>query len=99
LVEQRRAALPALRQQVATAETALALLLGEAPQGIAARIEAASLHDLTLPDPVAAGLPSELLLRRPDLRRAETQLRAANANIGVARAALDRKSVGEGRSV
>lgn len=88
LVEQRRAALPALRQQVATAETALALLLGEAPQGIAARIEAASLHDLTLPDPVAAGLPSELLLRRPDLRRAETQLRAANANIGVARAAL-----------
>lgn len=88
LVEQRRAALPALRQQVATAETALALLLGEAPQGIAARIEAASLHELTLPDPVAAGLPSELLLRRPDLRRAETQLRAANANIGVARAAL-----------
>ena len=88
LVEQRRAALPGLRQQVATAETALALLLGEAPQGIAERIEARSLHDLLLPDPIATGLPSELLLRRPDLRRAETQLRAANANIGAARAAL-----------
>ena len=88
LVEQRRAALPGLRQQVATAETALALLLGEAPQGVAERIEARSLHDLSLPDPIATGLPSELLLRRPDLRRAETQLRAANANIGAARAAL-----------
>ncbi|MHB0765204.1 efflux transporter outer membrane subunit [Stutzerimonas sp. NM35] len=88
LVEQRRAALPGLRQQVATAETALALLLGEAPQGIAARIRAGSLDELLLPDPVATGLPSELLLRRPDLRRAETQLRAANVNIGVTRAAL-----------
>jgi len=88
LVEQRRAALPGLRQQVATAETALALLLGDNPQGIAGRIRARSLDDLVLPDPTATGLPSELLLRRPDLRRAETQLRAANANIGVARAAL-----------
>lgn len=88
LVEQRRATLPGLRQQVATAETALALLLGEAPQGIAERIAARSLHELVLPDPIGAGLPSELLLRRPDLRRAETQLRAANANIGAARAAL-----------
>lgn len=88
LVEQRRAALPGLRQQRATAETALALLLGEPPSGIAERIGGRSLHDLNLPDPIAAGLPSELLLRRPDLRRAETQLRVANANIGAARAAL-----------
>lgn len=88
LVEQRRAALPGLRQQLATAETALALLLGEAPQGIAGRIEGDSLSALQMPQPLAGGLPSELLLRRPDLRRAETQLRAANADIGVARAAL-----------
>src|SRR5690606_30955427 len=88
LVEQRRAALPGLRQQVATAETALALLLGEAPQGIAERIEARSLHDLTLPDPVAAGLPSELLLRRPDLRLAEPPPRSASPTTGGARPAL-----------
>lgn len=88
LVEQRRAALPGMRQQVATAETALALLLGDNPQGVAARVHARSLDDVVLPELAATGLPSELLLRRPDLRRAETQLRAANANIGVARAAL-----------
>ncbi|WP_051231763.1 efflux transporter outer membrane subunit [Stutzerimonas azotifigens] len=88
LVEQRRAAIPSLRQQRQTAENALALLLGEAPQGFAAQLLGDSLAALTLPDPIAGGLPSELLLRRPDLRRAETGLLAANADIGAARAAL-----------
>jgi multidrug efflux system outer membrane protein len=88
LVEQRRASIPGLRQQRQTAENALALLLGDAPQGFAAKVEGDSLEPLALPPLLSGGLPSELLLRRPDLRRAEAQLQAANANIGVARAAL-----------
>jgi multidrug efflux system outer membrane protein len=88
LVEHRRASIPGLRQQRQTAENALALLLGDAPQGFAAKVEGDSLEPLALPPLLSGGLPSELLLRRPDLRRAEAQLQAANANIGVARAAL-----------
>lgn len=88
LVEQRRAAIPGLRQQRQTAENALALLLGEAPQGFAAQIQGTSLDPLQLPEAIVTGLPSELLLRRPDIRVSESRLRAANADIGVARAAL-----------
>lgn len=88
LVEQRRAAIPAQRQQRQTAENALALLLGEAPQHFAAQIAGDSLDLLQLPQASAGGLPSELLLRRPDIRASEARLRAANADIGAARAAL-----------
>jgi len=64
---------------------ALALLLGEpAPADFATPAGTAS---LTLPD-VPAGLPAEVLVRRPDVRQAEQQLIAANANIGAARAAF-----------
>ncbi|MFC3607822.1 efflux transporter outer membrane subunit [Stutzerimonas tarimensis] len=88
LIEQRRAAIPGLRQQMLTAENALAILLGEAPQGFARDVTEQSLATLTTPLLQAGGLPSELLLRRPDLRRAETGLLGANADIGAARAAL-----------
>ena len=64
---------------------ALAVLLGESPQGF--RISANSLGDITLPI-IAPGQPSSLLERRPDIRKAEADLVAANANIGVARAAF-----------
>lgn len=84
-VANQRATIPPLETQARQAENALAILLGANPGG-------ASLGDGglagILPPPVAAGLPSELLLRRPDVQTAEAQLRAANADIGTTRAAL-----------
>lgn len=64
---------------------ALAILTGQAPQGFV--VANASLLNITIPD-VAPGLPSSLLVRRPDLASAEAQLSAANANVAAARAAL-----------
>jgi len=78
--------LPQLEQQRRTAENALAVLLGRPPQGFG--IEGAGgLSDLVLPA-VAPGQPADLLERRPDIRRVETDLRAADADIGIARAAF-----------
>ncbi|MFN4166294.1 MAG: efflux transporter outer membrane subunit [Ferrovibrio sp.] len=83
-VATQRATVAALEQSERQALDALAVLLGRNPQGF--RVEGRTLAGLSLP-PVAAGLPSELLLRRPDLRKAESDLRAANFDIGAARAA------------
>jgi multidrug efflux system outer membrane protein len=77
---------PALRQARNRQEGALAVLLGRTPAEVYdARVDrgAPGLPTVEVP----AGLPSELLLRRPDVREAEELLRAANARIGVARAA------------
>jgi outer membrane protein, multidrug efflux system len=78
-----QAAIPPLQQQYSQALDALAILLGKPPEDV--KISATSLHSLS-PPTVAPGLPSELLTRRPDVREAEAQLIAANANIKVARA-------------
>jgi NodT family efflux transporter outer membrane factor (OMF) lipoprotein len=80
-----RARIPQLDAQATGFETALAVLLGQAPQGFDAPDE--NILDLALPtaDP---GLPSDLLLRRPDLMQAEANLRGANADIAAARAAF-----------
>ena len=82
-----RALVPAIRQLRIRQEGALAVLLGRSPRDVMeARIDRGTpgLPSVEVP----AGIPSELLLRRPDLRVAEEQLHAANARIGVARAAL-----------
>ncbi len=94
LLEGARVALAQQLRQRAQDENALALLLGQpvpadalaatAPTG---DIATSALAETVLPD-LPAGLPSDLLNRRPDIRQAEQQLIAANANIGAARAAF-----------
>ncbi len=83
VVDGLAAAIPPLEQQLAMTKDALAILVGKLPEALALR--AGSLLDLSLPA-VGPGLPSELLLRRPDVQQAEAQLISANANIRVARA-------------
>jgi outer membrane protein, multidrug efflux system len=77
------ATIPSLQNQYDQNQAALALLLGLPPASLT--IEKIGLDSVTLPD-IAAGLPSTLLERRPDLRKADADLRAANAQIGVTRA-------------
>ncbi|MBX9406915.1 efflux RND transporter outer membrane subunit EmhC [Pseudomonas baetica] len=84
-VENARAQLARYTRQVAQDENSLTLLLGT---GIPANLQAAKpLADDLLSD-VPPGLPSDLLQRRPDIMQAEYNLKAANANIGAARAAF-----------
>jgi len=66
-------------------ENELSILLGRAPGDIP---RGAPLTEQDFPDVIPAGLPSELLERRPDVQQAEQELRAANAQIGAAIAAL-----------
>jgi multidrug efflux system outer membrane protein len=84
-VDQAEADLAAETRQRAQAENALVLLVGQAlPADLPAPLTLDQHALATLP----AGLPSELLTRRPDILQAEANLRAANANIGAARAAF-----------
>jgi len=84
-----QALLPALETQLARQETALSVLLGRSPREIVGSTpeRGAAIEALTVPPAVPAGLPSDLLEHRPDLRQAEQQLIAANARIGQAKAA------------
>jgi NodT family efflux transporter outer membrane factor (OMF) lipoprotein len=85
VVAQQRAAIPPLETLEREAANALAILLGAPPA--ATVIEGSTIMNIT-PPAVAPGLPSTLLARRPDIQSAEAQLVAANAQIGVARAAF-----------
>ena len=80
--EQAAVRIPSLERQIALQENALSILLGNNPGSIP---RGKTLEDMT-PPVAPAGMPSELLARRPDIRRAEQELIAANAQIGVARA-------------
>lgn len=91
-VAQQRAALATTEAQrativrgIATAENALAVLVGEPAQTV--KVRGRSLAMLNIPA-ISPGQPSRLLERRPDIRTAEQNLVAANANITAARAAL-----------
>ena len=87
--EQTRAQLPALQDAATQTINALAVLLNVAPVTLAPELGAAT--SPTIPDAAAqplAGIPADLLRRRPDIVAAERSLAAATARIGVAEAAL-----------
>jgi len=77
------AAIPDIERQIAITENALCLLLGRVPGPIE---RGTPLGDQYMPPRVPAGIPAELLERRPDVVAAEQLLVAANANVGAAKA-------------
>jgi len=81
------ALVPTLVQERTRQEGALSILLGRSPRAVFEQVVDRGTPATPSIVEVPAGLPSELLLRRPDLRQAEARLHAANARIGVARAA------------
>jgi multidrug efflux system outer membrane protein len=81
--EEALASIPPLEKAITQQENGLSVLLGRNPGPI---VRGKSIEALQLPV-IVAGLPSDLLERRPDLRQAEQNLIAANAQIGVAKAA------------
>jgi len=86
-LESTRAALPRLRSSIAAAKNRLAVLLGVFPGALEAQLAARR----PVPEPpleIAVGVPAEVLRRRPDVQRAERQLAAQTARIGVATADL-----------
>ncbi|WP_029524082.1 efflux transporter outer membrane subunit [Polaromonas glacialis] len=90
LIEAARVSLAQLARQRALDQNALVLLLGQPATGeLAVALPAGKgLADMPVMADVPAGLPSDLLTRRPDVRQAEQLLLASNANIGAARAAF-----------
>ncbi len=85
LVEQAEAEVITLKQSIEQTENQLSILLGRNPGSIPRGL---TLVDEPHLDEVPAGLPSAILERRPDVRQAEESLVAANANVGVAKAAF-----------
>ena len=85
LVENLRASIPPLQQIADQNIAALGVLIGRAPERIS--VAAISLQKIAVPR-IAAGLPSQLLVERPDVQAAEAQLAAAHADLVSARAAF-----------
>jgi outer membrane protein, multidrug efflux system len=85
LVNTQRAAIPPLEQTLRQNRVTLAILMARSPETV--KIRGGSLRSIAYPR-VTPGLPSELLAQRPDIREAEANLAAANANVQNARAQL-----------
>ena len=83
VLDTANAAVPDLERQIGQEEDAISILLGNYPQDVARGLP---LVAQTLPPEVPPGLPSSIIERRPDIREAEQNLVAANAEIGVAKA-------------
>lgn len=84
LVYSAAASIPDLERRIEQQENLISILVGENPGPI---IRGRTLLENPVPEQVPAGLPSALLERRPDIQEAEQLLVAANARIGVAKAA------------
>lgn len=84
ILANQKASVPPLVEAARQQKVQLAILLGRMPEGFT--LKAQSLTALTLPE-IAAGLPSGLLARRPDVARDDANLEAAEANIAAAHAA------------
>jgi outer membrane protein, multidrug efflux system len=87
LLAETQAEVPSLEADLQASIHRLGVLLGREPGALLAELSAQAPIP-TSPEVVPVGLPSDLLLRRPDVRQAERQLAAATANIGVAKADL-----------
>lgn len=91
VVDNANAQIPDLERQIAQTENAISILLGDYPHGVDREKPLGILTqnglewNESLPPQLPPGLPSALLERRPDIRAAEQNLVAANANIGVAK--------------
>lgn len=87
IAQQQTAALlvPQMEQGIAIQENALKILAGQLPSTLARN---ASLEDIRMWDNLSAGVPAELISKRPDVRSAEMELVAANAQVGVAQASM-----------
>jgi NodT family efflux transporter outer membrane factor (OMF) lipoprotein len=85
LVENLRASIPPLQQMADQDIATLSILLGRAPEHVAVRGTAIAQQGMPR---IAAGLPSEVILQRPDVQMAEAQLASAHANLVSARAAF-----------
>jgi len=84
-VARAQAVIPDLERRIGQKENQLSILIGRNPTTI---VRGPPLQEQSLPPDVPAGLPSALLERRPDILEAEQRLVAANAKIGVAKAAF-----------
>ncbi|HYU46216.1 MAG TPA: efflux transporter outer membrane subunit [Terriglobales bacterium] len=84
LVQSAAEAIPGIEERIAQTENQISLLIGSSPAPV---VRTRTLTQQELPPAVPAGLPSSLIERRPDIRAAEQNLIAANATIGVAKAA------------
>ncbi len=85
VLDTANAQIPDLERQIGQEEDAISILLGHYPDGVP---RGRPLAEQPLPPEVPPGMPSSLLERRPDIRQVEHDLVAANAEIGVARAAF-----------
>jgi len=85
LVASQRQALSAVRETAQNSMSALAILLGRAPQGM--WLSADTLEGITATD-ISPGVPTDILTHRPDIAEAEQRLAAADANVAAARAAM-----------